>query len=90
MNFDAYSKEIETRKMETKRFDSIDKYNNHLKFESLPYEIALMAEDSTLVEKRKRWHKNLAKDIYVEEAINVLGDLKMSNINPDKVADIKQ
>ncbi len=89
LNFDEYSKEIEIRKKETKRFDSIDKYNNNLKFESLPYEIALMVEDSTLVEKRRRWHKNLAKDIYVEEAVNVLGDLKMSNINPDKVADVK-
>lgn len=86
LNFDAYSAEIDTRKEETKRFDSIDKYNNHLKFESLPYEIALMVEDSTLVEKRKRWHKSLGKDIYVEEAIHVLEDLKLTNI---KVADVK-
>ena len=89
LNFDAYTAEIETRKEETKRFDSIDKYNNHLKFESLPYETALMAEDTTLVEKRKRWHKNLGKDIYVEEAIHVLEDLKMSNLKADKVADTK-
>ncbi|MFT4850316.1 MAG: carboxyl-terminal processing protease, partial [Sediminicola sp.] len=30
-----------------------------------------------------------AKDIYVEEAVNVLADLKMSNIKAGKVADIK-
>ncbi len=89
LNFTAYTAEIERRKEETKRFDSIDKYNNHLKFESLPYEIALMKEDSTLVDKRNRWHKNLGKDIYVEEAVHVLGDLKMSNIKADKVADTK-
>lgn len=86
LNFDDYNAEIERRKEETKRFDSIDKYNNRLKFESLPYEIALMAEDSTLVEKRKRWHKSLGKDIYVEEAIHVLEDLKLTNV---KVADVK-
>jgi carboxyl-terminal processing protease len=86
LNFDAYYADVERRKDETKRFDSIDKYSNQLKFESLPYEIELMASDSTLVEKRKRWHKSLGKDIYVEEAIHVLEDLKLTNI---KVADVK-
>lgn len=89
LNFDAYSADIKMRKAETKRFDSIDKYDNHLKFQSLPYEVALMATDTALGEKRKRWHKNLAKDIYVEEAVNVLGDLKVSNINAGKLTDIK-
>ena len=89
LNYNSYSSEIEDRKLETKRFDSINKYNNHLKFESLPYEKALMAEDTTLVEKRKRWHKSLGKDIYVEEAVHVLEDLKLGNLKADKVADIK-
>lgn len=89
LNYDAYAAEIEERKVETKRFDSIDKYNNHLSFESLPYELALMKQDTTLSEKRKRWHKNLSKDIYVEEAIHVLEDLKLNNIKAKKVADLK-
>jgi carboxyl-terminal processing protease len=29
-----------------------------------------------LKEKRDRWHGGLAKDIYVEEALNVLDDLQ--------------
>ncbi|QAA81652.1 tail-specific protease [Aequorivita sp. H23M31] len=90
LNYNEYSAEIDQRKEETKRFDSIDKYNNHLKFVSLPNEIELMVKDTTLMEKRKRWHKNLGKDIYVEEAVHVLEDLKMSHIKADKVADIKQ
>ncbi|WP_026450478.1 carboxy terminal-processing peptidase [Aequorivita capsosiphonis] len=89
LNYDAYAAEIEERKIETKRFDSIDKYDNHLTFESLPYEVALMKQDTTLSEKRKRWHKNLSKDIYVEEAIHVLEDLKLNNIKAKKVADLK-
>ena len=89
LNYEAYKAEVALRKEETKRFDSIDKYNNNLKFESLPYEIALIAKDSTLLEKRERWHKNLSKDVYVEEAINVLEDMKLSNAKADKVADIK-
>ncbi len=89
LNFKDYSEEIEKRKQETKRFDAIDNYDNHLTFESLPYETALMKQDTTLSEKRKRWHKNLSKDMYVEEAVHVLEDLKLNNIKAGKVADIK-
>jgi carboxyl-terminal processing protease len=89
LNYKDYSAEIENRKAETKRFDAIDKYDNQLTFESLPYEIALMKQDTTLSAKRKRWHKNLSKDIYVEEAVHVLEDLKLNNIKAGKVADIK-
>ena len=89
LNFDAYGTEIEQRKKETERFDAIDEYDNQLTFESLPYETALMKQDTTLSEKRKRWHKNLSKDMYVEEAVHVLEDLKLNNIKAGKVADIK-
>ncbi|MDX1461937.1 MAG: carboxy terminal-processing peptidase [Marinirhabdus sp.] len=89
LNFDKYYAEIEQRKEETKRFDAIDEYDNKLSYRSLPDEVELMRQDTTLREKRKRWHKSLAKDIYVEEAINVLEDLKITNIKAKKVADIK-
>jgi len=89
LNFDAYVAEIDRRVEETKKFDAIDTYDNKLSYQSLPYEIALMKQDTTLREKRKRWHKNLAGDIYVEEAVNVLQDLKMNNIRNGKVAKMK-
>ncbi|MBV1922994.1 MAG: carboxy terminal-processing peptidase [Flavobacteriaceae bacterium] len=89
LNFETYRSEVERRKEETKKFDAIDDYDNKLSYQSLPYEIELMKVDTTLSQKRKRWHKNLAKDIYVEEAVNVLEDLKLSNIRNAKVADIK-
>ena len=34
--------------------------------------------DSVLAEKKERWHKNLAQDIYVEEAVYVLEELKLA------------
>jgi carboxyl-terminal processing protease len=89
LNYNAYRAETLKRKEETKKFDAVDKYDNKMNYTSLADEIALMKQDTTLREKRKRWHKNLAKDIYVEEAVNVLIDLKMSNIKAGKVADIK-
>jgi len=89
LNFDQYSSEIARRKEETKKFDAIDSYDNKLNYISLPDEVALMKQDTTLREKRKRWHKSLSKDIYVEEAVNVLQDLKINNIKNGKVANIK-
>ncbi len=89
LNFDKYTADVERRKEESKRFDSIEDYDNQMSYRSLPYEVAMMKQDTTLREKRKRWHKNLAGDIYIEEAVNVLQDLKMSNIRRGKVAEIK-
>ncbi len=89
LNFEAYSDEIAKRKEETKKFDVVDKYDNKLNYSSLSNEIELMKQDTTLREKRKRWHKSLSNDIYVEEAVNVLQDLKLSNIKARKVANIK-
>ncbi len=89
LNLADYTAEIDRRKEETKRFDAIDEYDNRLSYRSLPYEVELMRQDTTLREKRKRWHKNLSKDIYVEEAVSVLQDLKLSNIRRGKVANIK-
>ena len=89
LNIADYTAEIEKRKVETKKFDSIDEYDNKMNYRSLENEIALMKQDTVLREKRKRWHKSLAKDIYVEEAVNVLEDLKLNNIKSGKVANVK-
>ena len=59
-----------------KKFKSITDYDYHLKFASLPQEAEAMKTDASLKEKRERWHESLSKDIYVEEALNVLDDLQ--------------
>ncbi len=60
-----------------KKYKSISKYSNNLKFLSLPYENEIMKTDLALKDKREDWHDNLTRDIYVEEAINVLNDLQV-------------
>ena len=42
----------------------------------MPYEDEMVKNDETLKEKRDRWHESLSKDVYVEEALNVLDDLQ--------------
>ena len=63
-----------------KKFKSIADYNYHLKFTSLPLEAEAMKVDVSLKEKRERWHESLSKDIYVEEALNVLDDLQSKHV----------
>lgn len=41
------------------------------------YEKPLVKKSKDLLDKRNAWHKNLKKDIYMQEAINVLSELKL-------------
>ena len=80
LNYNKYKANIELNEKQAKRFDAIDDYKTDLSFESLPYEKSLMSKDTVLKEKRTRWHDELKKDVYVEEALSVLEDLKINNI----------
>jgi carboxyl-terminal processing protease len=89
LNYESYKNELESRIDDTKKFDAIDNYDNKLRYESLPFEIELMKQDTTLVEKRKRWHKSLGNDIYIEEGVNILHDLKSTDTNRGKLANVR-
>ena len=90
LNYADYSKEMELNEEQAKRFDKISEYKSNLSFESLPYEKELFNVDTVLAEKRQRWHKSLSSDIYMEEAVHVLEDMKMNNIKKSSLADIKK
>jgi len=78
LNYDDFKEEIEKNSLETEKFKALDDYSMDYTFNSLPYEINLISSDSVLGMKRERWHKSLSKDIYIEEALNVLSDLRFS------------
>ncbi len=89
LNYKTYKGEEQRDKDRSKYFKSLADYDSKLNFESLKYEEELFTKDSVLREKRDRWHKSLAKDVYVEEAVNVLQDLKLNNIKHGKLASVK-
>ncbi|WP_163397903.1 carboxy terminal-processing peptidase [Flavobacterium fluviatile] len=72
-SFKATQEQVEN---EGKKYKPIADYKNNLVFKSLPYENLEIAKDASLKEKREAWHQALAKDVYVEEALNVLDDLQ--------------
>jgi carboxyl-terminal processing protease len=72
-SFKATQEQVEN---EGKKYKPISEYRNNLVFKSLPYEELEIKNDATLKEKREAWHQALSKDVYVEEALNVLDDLQ--------------
>ncbi len=89
LNYDVYKEEQSKDKEQSDYFKKLQDYDSKLTFTSLQYEQELFTQDSILREKRDRWHKSLAKDVYVEEAVNVLRDLKVNNIKNGKLASVK-
>ncbi|WP_165499060.1 carboxy terminal-processing peptidase [Gramella sp. KN1008] len=90
LNYEVYAKEAEREKQKAKEFDAIKDYKTDLTYNSLPYEEELFVNDTVLKEKRQRWHESLSKDVYMEEAINLLSDMKMNNITRNKVAGVER
>ena len=88
LNYNDYKAEQKEDEEQAEEFEPINDYKTNLTFNSLPYERELFKKDTILEEKRVRWHENLSKDVYVEEALNVLDDLKMT-YEIKKVAVIK-
>jgi len=79
LQIDKFKSEQKQLEETNKKYKTISDYTNKLPFTALPYEIELMKNDVTLREKRESWFESLTKDIYVEEALNVLDDLKGGN-----------
>ena len=79
LKFDDYRKDIEKREKESELYKPLYDYTSNLTFSSPAYELPELKQDTVLAEKRIAWHKELSKDIYVEEALNVLADLKMKS-----------
>ena len=88
LNIDKFKKAQSEVEEKAKKYKPILDYKNTLTFTSLPYETDAMSKDVTLKEKRERWHEALAKDIYVEEALNVLDDLQAKSA-PKKLLPVK-
>ncbi|HKP94832.1 MAG TPA: carboxy terminal-processing peptidase [Fibrobacteria bacterium] len=68
-----YFQEQETARKETEKFEAVQKENANLKV--APLALARPAADSLDEEKEKKWREGLAKDFYLREAVNVLGDM---------------
>lgn len=76
LNINEFKKQNDLVDAKIKKYKAISEYDNKLKFNSLPNEVALFEKDTLLKQKRERWHEDLQKDIYVEETLNVISEMK--------------
>ena len=81
LNYQLFEKKNTADEKEAEKFKSVFEYTSELNFTSPDYELSLLKKDTVLANKREVWHKNLSKDVYVFEALNVLSELKMSSKN---------
>ncbi|WP_439132005.1 carboxy terminal-processing peptidase [Polaribacter sp.] len=77
LNYKEFFNESEAKEKEAEKFKSVFDYKSNLTFTSPKYEQSLFKENEDLKDKRVAWHKNLAKDMYISEALNVLSELKL-------------
>lgn len=78
LNLNEFKKQSAIIDAKVKKFKAISEYNNKLDFKSLPYEVALFEKDTLLKQKRVRWHEDLQKDVYIQETVNIISEMKAS------------
>ena len=86
LNYKDLIKQKEMEALESETFKKLNEFNNSLSFYPTRIDLEKISNDSILIKKRERWEETLSKDIYLEEAINILKDLNRFNINYKKVA----
>ena len=77
LNLAEFNNEISIVDEKIKKFKAVSDYKNNYQFVSLPDELALFDKDAALKEKRDRWHEEMQKDIYIEETLNIIADIKL-------------
>ena len=80
LNYNTFKNDQKNNKLKLKKFDRIKDYNNNLNFNLLSDQSSKIKDSEEYKENRKRWHNSLKSDIYINESINVLLNLKTKKI----------
>ena len=89
LKFLTYQNYLDENKNKTKEFESLSKYSNDLNFKLLKSEKDYIMSNKELLSNRNRWHKNLTKDIYISEGVNILKQLSLINSNSETIVSNK-
>ena len=86
LNYKDLIKQKEIEDFESEKFKKLNEFNNTLTFYPTNTDLEKISNDSILIKKRERWEETLSKDIYLDEAINILKDLSEVAVNFKQVA----
>lgn len=78
LNFEAFSKMKEAKKLEFKKFDELGKEELAIDVRNFEADNSTIQSDSTKIQVNKEWQKSITKDIYIYESMQVIKDLKAS------------
>ncbi|MEC5158423.1 carboxy terminal-processing peptidase [Chryseobacterium sp. MP_3.2] len=73
---DKFNEVMKVRKAQIKKFKVLDKFNNGLKFTLNTDEVLREKTDEAFSKKTENWRKNLQRDLYLQEAVNVVASMK--------------
>jgi len=75
LNLVKYRAEQKMIKDNYKKVEELSKSNPVLELTMLPSDEKKLSADNDKLERRKQWIKNLGKDIYLNESVNVMNDM---------------
>jgi len=76
LNQTKFNELMKTRKAQIDKFKGLDKFNNGLKFTLHTDEAERIKKDEAFAKKTENWRKNLERDFYLEETVDVLSKIK--------------
>ncbi len=66
---------MKERKQQIERFKALDKFRNGLTFVIHPDEALREKKDEAFKKKTENWLKNLQRDVYLQEAMNIVQEM---------------
>jgi carboxyl-terminal processing protease len=76
LHLETHRQEEEMRREENRRFDETGKHPTSLVIAAPAVDIAEMKGDTAKIARSDKWLKDLNRDIFLEEAVKVIGDMK--------------
>lgn len=76
LNLNKFLTLMKARKEEVKKFKSLTKYDNKLQFSLHKDEEARTKKDEVFAKKSEAWIKNLKRDVYLQETLNIISEMK--------------
>ncbi|WP_297984053.1 carboxy terminal-processing peptidase [uncultured Chryseobacterium sp.] len=76
LNLAKFNELMKKRKEQIKKFSALDKYDNSLKFALYQSDLTREKTDEAFKKKSENWVKNLRRDLYLQEAVNVISEMK--------------
>ncbi|SHL95518.1 carboxy terminal-processing peptidase [Chryseobacterium polytrichastri] len=77
LNINKFNDVMKQRKAQIEKFKALTKFENGLQFTLYPNEVDREKKDEAFKKKSEMWIKNLKKDLYLQEAMNIIGDMNV-------------